>query len=521
MVVLAAMLATVPWAWGAESGRTYAKLALFLLITACPCALVISTPVTYVAALTRGARLGILVKGGEHLESLGKLDILALDKTGTLTNGLFAVSNFLLVGQAGGGDREKEAQRMAELLQMVLSVEQHSEHALAMAVRKCGQDLGLHARPVQEWRAVEGEGVQAVVGAVPGGGKMPHSKRRREGGRGEGGGAMVGGQGGTFFAVGNAKMMARLSQESEGEDEMWGVGLEGTGGAEVRHSKLWRQLARERATVLAWEERGETTAWVWVGPAGDRGGARRGGVVGVISAVDAPRNEARKAVSDLLALGVECVVLTGDSHATSSAAVKRISGAEGGIAEMHAELLPADKVSHLKRLRGGRQGSGGSRERERVVGMLGDGVNDSPALAFATLGIAMGKNGAAAAVEAADMALMRDDLGLVPTAVSLGRQVLRKVSQNLSLSIGSKVCVTAAAFCGYAWLWLAILTDLGTMIVVTLNGASLLRAEIPGGGGVGVVEENCEDEVVLRKTRCEDDWREKVREHLRKQAVKG
>ena len=148
------------------------------------------------------------------------------------------------------------------------------------------------------------------------------------------------------------------------------------------------------------------------------------------------------------------------------------------VTEAHAQLLPADKVEHLRALREERRGT-----RPQVVGMVGDGINDSPALAFATVGIAMGKGGAAAAMEAANVVLMHEDLTLLVAAVQLGRLVLRKIIQNLLMSIGSKVAVMVAGACGYTWLWLAILADVGTMILVTLNGASILGWEAESGRG--------------------------------------
>ena len=446
LVVLSAVVATVPWAWGPEVGAAYTKLALFMLITACPCALVISTPVTYVCALTRGARMGILVKGGEHLESLAHMQVLAMDKTGTLTQGSFAITCFVLVRAhhlqgvarrdeaASMDEAASQAAKRGDLLRIVASVEQHSNHPIALAVRKCSEEVGVEVVGVSDFKNVEGEGVEGVVN-------------------------------GQFVAVGNAKMMRRLSQECLSPT----AGKEGVGaGSSLDTVTGWEDVTHERVAASVWSSQGGTAAWVWVGGTADGRGER--GILAVLCAIDARREEAERAVRELRELGVETVMLTGDSHA-SAMAVQKVVGVE----QVHAELLPVDKVQVLRELRGGEGG-----DRGRVVGMVGDGVNDAPALAFATLGIAMGKCGAGAAVEAADMVLMRDDLALLPLAIRLGRLVLRKISQNLALAIGSKVVVTVAAVYGYTWLWLAILADVGAMVVVSLNGASILTARLPG-----------------------------------------
>ena len=280
--------------------------------------------------------MGILVKGGEHLESLGHLRALGLDKTGTLTQGVFRLNRFVMVSDPDHGGLPLGAERagapvveslswrgsVVEVLRMVLSVEQPSNHPMAVAVHKYGEHVGLvnHVPPADHWRAVEGEGVQGIVD-------------------------------GRFVAVGNAKMMARLSAEgAEGAPPLAAEGVRQGGGEDdsgYRHKgefNLWKDVKRERAMVASWEENAATAAWVWVNEmttdAGDEasGGAPKGGVVACFGAVDLPRVEAASTVRRLRQMGVESVMLTGDSSAVASAIQRQVGVASHTAACFHPPL---------------------------------------------------------------------------------------------------------------------------------------------------------------------------------------
>lgn len=358
--------------------------ALVLLVVACPCALVLSTPVTIVSALARAARAGVLVKGGAHLETLGRLRALAMDKTGTLTEGRFRVVDCVALN----GTPE------AELHRVVAAVESRSSHPLAGALLE-------HTRSGEEiigaatYETIEGEGVVATVD-----GRTVH--------------------------VGNHRMMLRLGLH--GDDE---------------HARL-----------DAWMADGRTVVYVGID----------GQLAGHISLADLPRPEAKAAVAELTASGVKIVVLTGDNAGTANAVGRAV-----GVDLVLADLLPAGKVDALRDLKG----------TYGVVGMVGDGINDGPALAAADVGVAMGTRGTAVAMEAADVALMGDDLRRLAWAVRLGRAALSRVKLNVGLAIGSKAVVMVLAVFGVANLWIAVAADMGVSLVVIALGLGMLRFPEP------------------------------------------
>ena len=357
--------------------------ALVLLVVACPCALVISTPVAVVSGLTAAARAGVLIKGGASLERAGAIRAVALDKTGTLTLG-----QPVLEGVIPFGDHTRE-----EVLGLAASVEAQSEHHIARAI--------LAGAPQQDTASREGALFQALAGR----------------------GAVLE-MGGRTLVLGNHRLIEERGICSP-----------------VVHDELERLEATGRTAAVLGDDRE---------------------VIGLLALSDVPRPEAREALGKLRALGVERIVmLTGDSRGAAEAIARELD-----VDEVHAELLPEDKVRIVERL-GERYGS---------VAMIGDGVNDAPALAASTLGIAMGVAGTDVALETADVALMADDLAKVPEAIALSRRALGIIRQNIGAALVLKLSFLALAVGGLATLWMAVMADVGATLVVIGNGLRLLRA---------------------------------------------
>ncbi len=382
VVAVAVALAVAPPLLGASFGEWFYR-ALALLIIACPCALVISTPVTVVSGIGAASRRGILVKGGAALEAAGRMKALAFDKTGTLTEGRPVVSR---VAPLDDHD-EAGAARLAAAL------ERRSEHPLAHAILKVAEDHGPDSLPpVTGFRSVAGRGAEGEVG-------------------------------GRRYLIGSPRLFAERGVPLDGAEEAL---------AEV-----------ERA--------GETPVLL---------GEPEGGVLAVFGLADAVRSDARGTLEALRAMGVEeLVMLTGDAEAPA----KRIAG-ELGVG-YRAGLLPEGKVEAVRDLV----------EEHGAVGMVGDGVNDAPALAVSSVGFAMGAAGTDVALETADVALMRDDLSRLAEAVTLSRKAERLIKQNVLVSILVKGLFVLLAPFGLVALWLAVLADMGTSIAVTLNGLRLFR----------------------------------------------
>ena len=356
--------------------------ALVLLVIACPCALVISTPVSVVAALAGAAKMGVLVKGGVHLETPAKVKAIATDKTGTLTEGRPKVTDLLALG-----DRTEE-----ELLWLAAALEARSEHPLARAILEKAAERGISPEPAQDVQAVRGKG---VVGRAAGSEVWLGSRRFLE-----------------ERACATPEVLARADA-----------------------------LAQVGRTIVAVGD--ERTVW------------------GLIGVADTIRPEARAIVAALHAAGIgRVVMLTGDNRATAEAIARQT-----GIDEVRAELLPGEKVEAVEAL-----------VREHgVVAMIGDGVNDAPAMARADLGIAMGAIGSDAAIETADVALMSDDLSRLPWLIRHSRATLNVIRQNIGFSIAVKVLFTVLTVIGVASLWGAIAADVGASLLVVLNGLRLLN----------------------------------------------
>jgi len=382
IVTAAALLvALVPPLVGGAPFEPWILRGLTLLVIACPCALVISTPVAVVSGITAAARRGVLIKGGIHLEALGRIRVVAFDKTGTLTLGHPRVVSVM---PAPGGDE-------AHVLRLAAAVEAGSSHPIARAVVDAARDRGL------AW----GTMVSTDARSLPSMGAVARID-------------------GADVVVGKADALAR-----------YGVAAD-----------VPADLAREGHTL--------------VGVASD------GRFLGWIAVADKARDEAGRAIAELRALGVERVVmLTGDRPETASSV-----GAAVGVDEVLAGLMPEDKVDAVRRLADAWGG----------VAMVGDGVNDGPALAAATVGIAMGSAGSDVALETADVALMGDELRRLPYVVHLSQRASRIIHQNVAVAILVKAVLVAGVPLGMVSLVAAVvLGDMGVSLAVILNALRLGR----------------------------------------------
>ena len=388
VMALAVAVALVPPLLFGGGWWEWVYRALVLLVIACPCALVISTPVSIVAALTAAARNGVLVKGGMFIELPARLKAVALDKTGTLTEGRPIVVE---VVPLNGHDE-------AELLDRAAGLEARSEHPLARAVIEYVKSKKIIVHPAEDLRAVPGKGA-------------------------------VGRWKGREFWVGSHRYLEERGQETP----------------EV-HDRLEAMSGRGRTVVVVGNEEH---------------------VCGLIALADAIRPAAKDAIRDLKELGVARVVmLTGDNEATARAVAK-----DTGVDDVRAELLPEEKVAAVEAL----VAEFGS------VAMVGDGVNDAPALARASLGVAMGAAGTDAAIETADVALMSDDLGKLPWLIRHSRRTMAVIRQNVAFSLAVKLVFVILTFAGYSSLWAAIAADTGASLLVIFNGLRLLQGSERGG----------------------------------------
>ncbi|MFO1206376.1 MAG: cation-translocating P-type ATPase [Burkholderiales bacterium] len=404
VVALALLVVTVPvLAFGqplldspdGSSGWLYRGLAL--LIVACPCALVISIPVTVVSALTRLAQLGVLVKGGAPLDRLADVRVVAFDKTGTLTQGRPAVT-----AVQGRDCRHAEAvaadcDDCTDVIALAASVELRSGHPIAHAIAQAA-----NARGVMH-RYAGAIGIHAIAGR-----------------------GVVGEIGGARIAIGSDAMFASDTPPTE-----------------VPQSFAAALRASHRTVMLV---------------------ARDSAIIGAIGVEDVVRDESAQALRELRGMSppVATLMLTGDHRRVAEAVAAQL----GGLGEVRAGLLPGQKLDAIDE----------ARLRYGPVAMVGDGINDGPALARADVGLAMGGSGSAQAMEAADVVLMQDDLRRVPVALQLSRLTRRVVRQNVALSLGLKLAFLGLAVPGWATLWLAVAADVGATLLVTMNGLRLLRA---------------------------------------------
>jgi Cd2+/Zn2+-exporting ATPase len=382
VLLLAALIAAVPpLAFGA-SAADWLYRALVLLVIACPCALVISTPVSIVSALAAAARCGVLVKGGVYLERAAAIRSIAFDKTGTLTRGRLSVDE---VTPMNGSSQEV-------VIATAAALERRSEHPIARAIVRHAEHAGITPPRADGFTALPGRGAQATVN-------------------------------GRRVLLGNHRLFH--------ERQLCSTALHGN--------------------LESVEAQGRTAVFVAVDDE----------PLGVIAVTDEMRRNGPQALIELRQAGiVGLALLTGDSERTAQAIARRLD-----LAEVHADLLPEDKVRLVTELR----------SRYGTVAMVGDGVNDAPALAAADLGIAMGAAGSDAALETADVALMGDDLSKVALLVRLGRKTLRNIQTNIAIALGLKGIFLALAIAGQATLWMAVAADMGASLLVIGNGLRLLR----------------------------------------------
>lgn len=373
---LAGAVALLPPLLTGASWSEWLYRGLVLLVLGCPCALVISIPVTILSALTTSARKGILVKGGVFMERVAQLRALALDKTGTLTTGRLQVEEWLPLDGA-------KADQQKLLLSDALSLSAHSEHPVARAVVQYAHQQGVAPSELTEFVAMPGQGMRGKV---------------------------------------------------NGRTILMG------------HPRLFND-----PRVAQWVEKHQGLTPVVVS-----NGIRSA----LIVLRDTPRDEAHEAVQQLEALGIHPVMLTGDSPTTARAVGQKI-----GIREVYAGLLPDEKraiVEHLRQTYGS-------------VGMVGDGINDAPALASADVGFSFAQEGTDLARETADVVLLTHDLRAIPWLVRVGRRARQLIAQNIVFVLSVRLAVLALAFTGNATLWMAILADMGVSLAVIANGMRVLR----------------------------------------------
>jgi len=380
VVIAAILVAVLPTLLWQQPFQDWLYKALVLLVIACPCALVISTPVTVVSGLTAAARRGILIKGGQFLEAGHSLKAIALDKTGTLTEGRPAVVEVVAMP---GIARE-------QVLAIAASLDANSDHPLARAIVAALPE-GKALQRVERFEALGGRGVRGSID-------------------------------GTAYYLGNARLLSDI----------------GAGTDDVRDVLSAQQAQARTAIFLATEHK----------------------VLGVIGIADVLRPNALRAVARLKALGVVPIMLTGDNAVTA-----RQIGQETGIDQIRADMLPDQKLQAIEELE----------SKYGPVGMIGDGINDAPALARATVGFAMGAAGSDTAIETADVALMDDDLGKLAGFIELSRATRRILIQNIVLALGIKLVFFILALLGVATLWMAVFADVGASLLVVFNGLRLLR----------------------------------------------
>lgn len=371
------------WTWSSSFYR-----GMLVLVAASPCALAIGTPAAVLAGIAQAARHGVLIKGGVHLENLGRLNTLALDKTGTLTTGHFTVSRVI------GFDGTEED----EVLRIAAAVEEQSNHPLAAAIVKTARERKINFPSATHIENLAGKGIQGHV---------------------------------------------------ENSDVLVGVLRAFT---DEPITKIQHLLVE---TVSKLEAEGQTTVIV----------RRADKFIGIIALADEPRPLAAKVMKRLQAQGIErLVMLTGDNKSVAHRVAKKV-----GIKEVRSELLPGQKLTVVRKM-----------EQDRgVIAMIGDGVNDAPALAAATVGMAMGVGGTAVALETADVVLMSDDLNKLPFAIGLSRASARIIRQNLVIALGVIVLLLIASGVGVIPLSVAVVLHEGSTIVVVLNALRLLAWHEP------------------------------------------
>ena len=378
---LALLTASLPPLFFGVAWQKALYTGLVVLVIGCPCALVISIPVSIVSGLAAAARRGILIKGGVFLESGRKLNRVALDKTGTLTHGRPRQTDFLCLRG------EEDAARS-----LAASLAARSDHPVSRALADQAKADGISLQEVAEFTALPGQGVQGRIA-------------------------------GQRWHLGNHRMMEALG--------------------------FWTPQLEERIVLL--EQEGKSIVVL----------AGEDGPLALLAAADTVRPGSREAVDELRGLGVRTVLLSGDNSHTAAAIAQAV-----GVDEFRADMLPEDKLKAVEEL---------AQEAKSWVGMVGDGINDAPALARADIGFAMAAGGTDAAIETADVALMDDDLRKIPQFIRLSRSTCAILRQNIALALGMKVVFFVLTFAGLASMWMAVFADVGAALLVTANGLRAMR----------------------------------------------
>jgi Cd2+/Zn2+-exporting ATPase len=355
--------------------------ALVLLVVACPCALVISTPVTIVSGLAAAARKGILVKGGVYLEGGYKLDYLALDKTGTITHGKPVQTDYLSLDPTADASAPAIAAALAG----------RSDHPVSLAIANAAVDKSFASLVVDNFEALAGRGVRGEIN-------------------------------GQVYHLGNHRLVEELNLCSPALEE-----------------KLFALEKQGKSVVLLLD---------------------KSGPLALFAVADTVKESSREAIQQLHDLGIKTLMLTGDNVHTAQAIAAQV-----GIDEAKGDLLPTDKLQAIEALYA--QGHN--------VGMVGDGINDAPALARAEIGFAMAAAGTDTAIETADVALMDDDLRKIPAFIRLSRQTSSILKQNIALALVIKAIFLGVTFAGIATMWMAVFADMGVSLLVVFNGLRLLR----------------------------------------------
>ncbi len=355
--------------------------ALVLLVVACPCALVISTPVTIVSGLAAAARKGILIKGGVYLESGRKLDFLALDKTGTLTHGKPVQTDYVPL--------DPQVDGLA--VRLAASLASRSDHPVSLAIAQKAQEQNIPLQPVEAFQALLGRGVRGEIN-------------------------------GELYHLGNHRLVEELGLCSPQ--------------LEVQLDRLERQ---GKSVILLLD---------------------RSGPMALFAVADTIKESSVEAIEQLHELGIKTLMLTGDNSHTAKAIAAQV-----GIDQAQGDLLPDDKLQAIEALYA----------KGHRVGMVGDGINDAPALARAEIGFAMAAAGTDTAIETADVALMDDDLRKIPAFVRLSRQTAAILTQNIVLALATKAIFLGITFAGMATMWMAVFADMGVSLLVVFNGLRLLR----------------------------------------------
>jgi Cd2+/Zn2+-exporting ATPase len=399
VLLTAVCMCTIPWAFGPDVGRFWTHNGLVAIVIACPCALIISTPVTYVAGLAAAAQKGVIVKGGACMEAMAGVKRIAFDKTGTLSEGIFQLLHFNLVGTT----RSRK-----EVLEYLALMEAPASHPLSDAIVKgaANEQVGTPAHlEVKDHTILPGEGIMGLVQ-----GKQVH--------------------------VGNQKLFERLN--------------------------LLARLPKGDADIVGeWTNAGGSVGFISIDGEG---------IIGAYCVADRIRIEAASVVRSLQKMGISITMLTGDQRRAALGIGHQIGLRDEDI---KSQLLPEDKLAYISNEVEVNVSEKKCWTRKRKVMMVGDGVNDAPALALADISVAMGE-GAALAMETSDVTLMDSNLNKLLFIIRMGRRVTRTIIENVVFSLATKAVVMGFAFAGRAGLWAAIATDVGSMLVVTLNGMKLL-----------------------------------------------